>query len=403
MVDGGLALLEEDGQVEPLFQAVVLRLGAEATHFGAGHRRVEKLGEVDALGLPVIDGVTRFEGVGAADHLVERAETELSHDLTDFLGDEAHEVHGVFGTAGEVLTELRVLGGDADRAGIEVTDAHHDAAEGHQRARGEAELFGAEEGGDDDVTAGLQLAVGLDDDAGAEVVEDEGLVGLGEAEFPRQAGVLDGGLGRSARAAVEAGDEDDVRVRLGHARGDGADADFRHELHTDARGAVGVLQVMDEFRKVLDRVDVVVRGRGDEADAGGRVTDLGDRRVDLAAGELTAFAGLGALGHLDLDFLGVGQVAARDAEAAGSDLLDGGVLGVALFVGPSEACGVFAAFAGVGLAADAVHRDREGFVGFGGDGAVAHRARLEALQDVLDGLDLVDVDRRAGLELQQAA
>ncbi len=195
----------------------------------------------------MVDGVAGFEDVGAADHLVERAEAELGHDLADFLGDEAHEVHGVFRTTGEVLAELRVLGGDADRAGVEVAHAHHDATEGHQRARGEAELFGAEEGGDDDVAAGLQLAVGLDDDAGAEVVEDEGLVGLGEAEFPRQAGMLDGGLRRGARAAVEAGDQDDVRVRLGHAGGDGADADFRDELHADARGAVGVLQVMDEF------------------------------------------------------------------------------------------------------------------------------------------------------------
>ena len=326
LIDGGLTGSEEDGEVETLLEAVVLLLGAEATHFGASLRRVEELGQVDTLGFPVIDGVTRFEGVGTADHLVERTEAELSHDLADFLGDEAHEVHGVFRTAGEVLTELRILGGDADRAGVEVTDAHHDATEGHQRSRGEAELFGAEEGGDDDVTAGLQLTVGFDDDAGAEVIEDEGLVGFGEAEFPWQASVLDGGLGRSARAAVEARDEDDVRMRLGDTGGDGTHADFRDELHAHPRGAVGVLQVMDEFRKVLDRVDVVVRGRGDEADARGRVTHLGDGRVDLAAGELAAFAGLRALGHLDLDFLGVGQVAARDTEAAGSDLLDGGVL-----------------------------------------------------------------------------
>jgi hypothetical protein len=31
--------------------------------------------------------------------------------------------------------------------------------------------------------------------------------------------------------------------------------------------------------------------------------DLGDPRVHLAAGQLAAFAGLGALGHLDLQIL----------------------------------------------------------------------------------------------------
>ncbi len=40
----------------------------------------------------------------------------------------------------------------------------------------------------------------------------------------------------------------------------------------------------------------------------------------------TFFARLGALGHLDLNFLRVDEVIARHAEAAGGDLLDGAVL-----------------------------------------------------------------------------
>jgi hypothetical protein len=96
----------------------------------------------------------------------------------------------VLGLAGEFGAELRVLGGDADGAGVEMADAHHDAARGDERRGGEAELLGAEQRGDDDVAAGLELAVGLDGDARAQVVEDERLVGLGEAEFPGQAGVL---------------------------------------------------------------------------------------------------------------------------------------------------------------------------------------------------------------------
>ena len=85
----------------------------------------------------------------------------------------------------------RVLRGDADRAGVEVADAHHDAADRDQRRRREAELLGAEQRGDDDVAAGLQLAVGLDDDAAAQVVEHQRLVRLGQAQLPRHAGVLD--------------------------------------------------------------------------------------------------------------------------------------------------------------------------------------------------------------------
>jgi len=167
--------------------------------------------------------------------------------------------------------------------------------------------------------------------------------------------------------------------------------------------AVGVLEVVDELGEILDGVDVVVRRRRDEADTRGRVAGLGDPRVDLATGELAAFAGLGALGHLDLELAGAGQVLAGHAEAAGGDLLDGGVLGVALLVGPGEARRILAAFAGVGLAADAVHGDGERLVRLLRDGAVGHGARLETLHNLFGRLDLLEGDRRAGLELEQAA
>ena len=65
---------------------------------------------------------------------------------------------------------------------------------------------------------------------------------------------------------------------------------------------------------------------------------------------------------------------------------------------------VFAAFAGVALAADAVHGDGQRLVRFLADRAVGHRAGLEALDDRFDRLDFLDRDRRCGeLEIEQAA
>ena len=94
---------------------------------------------------------------------------------------------------------------------------------------------------------GLELAVGLDDDAAAQVVEHQRLVRLGQAEFPRDAGVLDAGERRGAGAAVVAADEHHVGMRLGHAGRDGADADLGDQLDADARLVVGVLQVVDQL------------------------------------------------------------------------------------------------------------------------------------------------------------
>src|SRR6185503_10640245 len=94
-------------------------------------------------------------------------------------------------------------------------------------------------------------------------------------------------------------------------------------------GRVRAAQVVDQLLEVLDRVDVVVRRRRDQADARRRVAQPGDVVVDLVAGQLAALAGLGALRHLDLQAVGVDEVVRRDAEAARGDLLDRGTTLVA--------------------------------------------------------------------------
>ena len=155
--------------------------------------------------------------------------------MPQLLRDEFHEIHHVFGLAAEVFPQLRPLGGNAHRAGVEIAHAHHDAAEAHQRRGGKAEFLCAQHAGDGHVAAGHELAVGLEAHAAAQAVGDEALVRLGQAELPGQAGVIDGASGRGAGSAVVAGDEDRLRARLGDARGDGADARLGDELDGDLR------------------------------------------------------------------------------------------------------------------------------------------------------------------------
>ena len=117
-----------------------------------------------------------------------------------------------------------------------------------------------------------------------EVVLDQRLMGLGEPRLPRQPRVLHRGERGGAGAAVEAGDDHHVGVRLGDARGNRADSRLGDELHRDARGGVGALEVVDELRKVLDGVDVVVRRRRNERGARLRVAEAGDELVHLVRG-----------------------------------------------------------------------------------------------------------------------
>ena len=337
--------------------------------------------------------------VGAAHQFVHGAHAELCHVFPQLLGHKGQVADDVLRPALEVFAQLGVLGADAHGAGVQVAHPHHDAALGHQQACAEAEFLRAQHAADRHVPPAEQLGVALDPHPGAQAVQDQGLVGLGDAQLPGQAGVLDGGAGGRAGAAVVARHQDDLRARLGDAGGDGAHPRLADQLDVDAGGAVGVFQVVDQLGQVLDGVDVVV-GRGrDEPHAGGAVAGAGDPRVDLAAGQLAALAGLCALGQFDLDLLRRDEVLAGDAEPRRRHLLDPGVGGAAV------ALGRLAPFAGVAAGPDLVEGQGDGLVGLAAQGAVAHGRALEALENALHRFDLFQRDAAVFgvVERQQAA
>ena len=112
---------------------MILCLNAAPGNARGRRRIVQDGGKVEPLAFPVVDGASHVEHVHAAHHLVERAEAELRHDLPQLLRNEEKEIDGVFGLALEFLAQLGVLRGDAHRARVQVTLAHHDAAERHER------------------------------------------------------------------------------------------------------------------------------------------------------------------------------------------------------------------------------------------------------------------------------
>ncbi len=138
------------------------------------------------------------EQIAAADQVAETADAERGHDLADLFGDEEEIIDHMLRLSGETLAQVRILGGDADRAGIEMTFAHHDAAGGDQRRGGEAEFVGPQQRPDHHVAPGPQTAVDLHGDPAAQLVQDQGLMGFGQADLPRPAGMLDRGQRRGA-------------------------------------------------------------------------------------------------------------------------------------------------------------------------------------------------------------
>ena len=109
-------------------------------------RRLEQRAQVDAAapssGRPPRPARAGRCGRSARPPSARRAAAMIAARL---LGDHEQVVDDVLGLALEAAPQLRILGGDPDRAGVEVADAHHHAAERDQRGGREAELVGAED------------------------------------------------------------------------------------------------------------------------------------------------------------------------------------------------------------------------------------------------------------------
>ena len=203
----------------------------------------------------------------------------------------------------EFFAQLRILGADTHGAGVQIAHPHHHAPQRHQRPGAEAKLLCAQHGSDGHIPAAHQLAVGLNPHPGTQAVHNQALVRLGNSQFPGQTRIMNGGIdGCRAGTAVEAGDQNHFRARLGNARGDGAYARLTDQLHVDRSLPVGAFQVVDQLSQILNEIDIMVGRRRNQTHAGGGVAALGNPWIDLAAA-----AGrprrVSPLSHLNLDFL----------------------------------------------------------------------------------------------------
>src|SRR5580692_8592154 len=196
----------------------------------------------ECSGGPFIAWAQFFYG---ADYFVERANPECGHAFADFGGNSLEIRHHHFGISGEARAEFFVLRGDADGASVQMALARHHAADGEQRGGAEAELVGAEKGGDEDVAAEFEAAVRAKAHAIAETGTQKRGVRVAEADFPGQAGIFDRSERRCTGAAVEAGDGDDVSASFGDPCSNDSDARAGDEFYADTGGRIDGAQIVD--------------------------------------------------------------------------------------------------------------------------------------------------------------
>src|SRR5439155_14104555 len=184
---------------------------------------------------------------------------------------------------------------------------------------------------------------------------------LGEAQLPRSADVLDRGERRRARPAAMAGKMDVRGAGFGHTGGDRSHAARGDELDADPGRRIDRSEVGDQLGEILDRVDVVMGRWADVAHPRLPAPQSRDPGRRLFRGQLAALAGLRTLGDLDLELLASREVRRRDPEPGRRDLLDPGVVALAVRARDVPRW-ILAAFAGVGGSAGTLDPDRQGLV-----------------------------------------
>lgn len=342
-----------------------------------------------------------FEEVAVANDLVEGSNSGGGHEFAHFLGDEGEEAGDVGGFSAEAGDEFGILGGDSGGASeaalavgvgwvnaAEVALSQHGTADGDQEGSAEADFVGSEKEEFEDLLAVLDAAIDGDFDEVAGAFFDEHLLDGREDGSGGESSVLlvDALCGTCSAASVA--DVDTVGTSVDAANDDHFDSGGGDEFEGAVDARIKVSPTFDHQLDVFDRIEVVVDGRADELVAGLATPPKGDHRGDFFAGELSAFAGLGALGEFDLCFICAGGGEGGDGEPS-SCVLDGAVA-----VGAAHARLFETAFAGVGDGSDAgkgafeagvavenVEGSCDGAVGGFAEGSFAHAGSHEPPDD----------------------
>ena len=138
----------------------------------------------------MLHGLNCVDQLHLANRFVESPKTKFRKEFPNLLRDELEEIHHEFRLTAESSAQLWILGCDTYRTCVEVANTHHYAPGHDQRSCCESKLFGAEERGDNDVATRFELPIDLHNDSVAKIIQQQGLLGFCESEFPRSASMF---------------------------------------------------------------------------------------------------------------------------------------------------------------------------------------------------------------------
>ena len=187
----------------------------------------------------------------------------------------------MFGLTIKFGSKFWILGRDTNRASVEVTLSHHYASERNKRSSSKAPLFRAKQTSNSNIPTSTDLTISLHNNTTTQIIEDECLVSLSKTKLPRETGVLDTSPAGSTSTTIVTRNQNVIGPGLSDTGSDDTDTSLGDELDGDTRAGVGALQVVDELLQILNRVNVVVRRRGNQTNTGSGVAGSANLGRDL--------------------------------------------------------------------------------------------------------------------------
>ena len=214
-----------------------------------------------------------------------------------------------------------------------------------------------------------------------------------KSQLPRQSGMIDGSTRRSTCTAVITADKYNIGAGLNYAGSNCTDTNLAYQLHADAGTGISILQVVNQLSQIFNGIYIMMRRRRNQANACRCTTAFGNPGINLAARKLSAFTRLSTLCNFNLNFVRIDKVIAGYAKTAAGNLLNCTALAVTIRQ-RYKTVGILAAFAGIALAADTVHGNRQTFMCLLAQRAVAHSTGLKTMTNAFYRFYLVNIHRQ---------
>ena len=145
---------------------------------------------------------------------------------------------------------------------------------------------------------------------------------LGKTKFPRKTCVVDRALRCRTGTSIVSGDQDNGCTGLCNTGCDSSDTSLGNKLYGNSCIFITVFQIVDQLSQILNRVNIMMRWWGDQADTRCGMTGLCNPRINLSTRKMTTLTRLCTLRHLNLDLLGTDKVTGGYTKTSGCHLLD---------------------------------------------------------------------------------